>query len=356
MNAAGGEKRRFLFVKKSAAERVRRALHQRELLDTTIRIIATESEVAFPLTSVRPKPLLEEVVDHYPDVVQVDEVGGWDARVRAATPFETIVHRLELPETLRNILPRRWERIGDILKIKLHPTLEPYATSIGAVYGTVLDAKTVIVVEDGIHGQYREPSGRIIYGEETETVHRENGIDYALDVAQIMFSSGNIDERIHMGTVAGAQERVVDLFAGIGYFTLPLAVHSRPRSIIACELNPVAYGYLVENIERNDVADIVEPRLGDCRLTAPTRAADRVVMGYIKRTAAYLDTAFEALAPAGGVIHYHDVVAVENIDHLIERLIDAAAQYHWHARIARRYRLKSYAPGIVHLVVDLELY
>ena len=133
---------------------------------------------------------------------------------------------------------------------------------------------------------YREPNVKIIYGnKKTETIHIENGIRYKLDPQKVMFSSGNMDERIRMAKISNPKETVVDLFAGIGYFTLPMAVYSKPKKIFACEINPVAYDYLCKNIVQNDVTSIVEPLLGDNKTTAPKNVADRIIMGYIDRYA-----------------------------------------------------------------------
>jgi tRNA wybutosine-synthesizing protein 2 len=63
----------------------------------------------------------------------------------------------------------------------------------------------------------------------------------------------------------------------------------------AVEINPVAYGYLAENIRINKIEDIVEPIKGDCRDLAPRKCADRVLMGYIGNTDEYLDVAMEVL-------------------------------------------------------------
>ena len=64
-------------------------------------------------------------------------------------------------------------------------------------------------------------------------------------------------------------ETIVDMFAGIGYFSIPMAVHSKPAKIYSVEINPVSYSYLCQNTVLNKVEDIVEPILGDCRETAP---------------------------------------------------------------------------------------
>ena len=56
--------------------------------------------------------------------------------------------------------------------------------------------------------------------------HRENGLLYCLDVTRCMFSSGNVTEKARMGALRCRGETVVDLFAGIGYYTLPLLTHA----------------------------------------------------------------------------------------------------------------------------------
>lgn len=51
--------------------------------------------------------------------------------------------------------------------------------------------------------------------------HKEGGVLYSLDVTKCMFSSGNTTERQRMGRLHCAGETILDLYAGIGYYTLP---------------------------------------------------------------------------------------------------------------------------------------
>ena len=99
----------------------------------------------------------------------------------------------------------------------------------------------------------------IVFGSETETVHREGAILYKLDAARLMFSSGNFDEKKRMGELDCTGETVVDMFAGIGYFTLPLAKLAHAKRVIACEINPLAHSYLRQNLVLNRVESMVEP-------------------------------------------------------------------------------------------------
>jgi len=275
------------------------------------------------------------------------------------TPFEQIKKKIiqggTLPDGLTDNIPRRWEKIGDVLIIKLAPHLQRYRREIGRVYAEVLHCKTVLQEKHGISGVYREPHLEIIYGDKnTETIHMENRIRYMLDPQKIMFSSGNMDERIRMSRISKNNEIIVDLFAGIGYFTLPLAVYSRPQHIYACEINPLAYKYLCKNIVLNDVTTIVEPLLGDNRNVAPRNVADRIIMGYIKDTHTFLPTAFNCLKDKGGVIHYHEVLPNELLpDHLKKKLIDIAQKHNKKIRFLKYRHIKSYSPGVTHVVMDL---
>lgn len=275
------------------------------------------------------------------------------------TPYEKIKKSLSTtvpPELIKN-LPDKWEKIGEVVIIRLPDELKRYKEQIGKVYSDVLECKTVLQDISGISGVYREPDVEFIYGTTmTETIHKENGIKYKLDPQKIMFSSGNMDERLRMAQVSHKDETVVDLFAGIGYFTLPIAVHGRPKTVFACEINPVAYNYLCDNIVLNKVASIVEPLLGDNRETAPEGVADRVVMGYIMKTDRYLPVAFRCLKDSGGVVHYHDVCPNKFFpDRPLKILQEVAGKYGREAKLLTFKHVKSYAPRVSHVVLDVEI-
>ncbi|NHN43373.1 class I SAM-dependent methyltransferase family protein [Halorubellus sp. JP-L1] len=232
------------------------------------------------------------------------------------------------------------------------------------------DADTVCV-RRGVTGTHRTPDLQVIAGTgDTETVHVEHGTRYALDCATVMFSPGNQAERVHMGEVVDDGERVFDMFAGIGYFALPMA--RAGADVTAVELNPEAYRYLVENAKLNDVTGTLQAILGDCRDVETT--ADRVVMGYYGVSEAdgsdrgeasetddggreqeafdYLDAALSALEP-GGVVHVHAAVHESDLpDGPADRVRDAAADHGRDATVDAVRRVKSHSEGVAHVVVD----
>jgi len=202
-----------------------------------------------------------------------------------------------------------------------------------------------------IKGSKREPEVDIILGEGTETIHKENHCLFKLDVSRIMWSKGNTTERQRISNIAEEGETVVDLFAGIGYFSIPLAFHSPVERIYSVEINPIDYNYLCQNIELNKVSHIIKSLMGDCREQAPKGVADRVLMGYIGNTHHYLDVALQSLKAEGGIIHYHESVPDKlKFIRPIRRIKEAANNRE--VEILNKRIIKKYSPGVYHVVVD----
>ncbi len=271
-------------------------------------------------------------------------------REKKRTPFQQIKDELGLKEEKKERLPDRWEKIGDVLFIKLPEDLYPKKEDIAKTYAEALDAKTVML-QGSIEGKMREPKVEKIYGEETETVHLENEVKYKLDTAELMFSSGNIDERVRMAETVQNEEVVVDMFAGIGYFSLPMAVHGDPKKIYSLEINPTSFRYLKENISLNGVEDTVIPWKGDNRDFNFT-GADRIVMGYLHDTWKYLDKAVEFLE-GSGIIHYHTRSLDSEYPEDVEKeLAENLKEDH---ELLKMKKIKSYAPHIFHVVADIRI-
>ncbi|MGQ0797350.1 MAG: class I SAM-dependent methyltransferase, partial [Methanobacteriota archaeon] len=246
-------------------------------------------------------------------------------------------------------VPAGWERIGDVVVIRLPPSGRAHARTIGRIHGEVLGARTVVEDRSGVHGPMRTPDIRPLWGDRTETVHVEGGVRFMLDLARVMFSSGNVAERGRTADAVRAGDVVVDLFAGIGYFALPIAVRVPTATVHACEVNPVAFEYLLENVRLNRAGNVAA-RLGDCRDVAPRGVADTVVMGHFDAPR-YLDVAFACLRDVGTLL-VHSLAPAEDVPDVPLAQVRAAAS---HAGVvvedANVRIVKSYAPGIHHVVV-----
>lgn len=266
----------------------------------------------------------------------------------------------EVPPEARAAFPDRWERLGDVVVLKVPPSLAPHAAAVGEALARALGCRAALEDARGVAGEYREMAAPVLWhdgsaAEPAVTVHREHGVLYKLDASRLMFSSGNIEERARMGKVDAQGETVVDMFAGIGYFALPLARSSGAARVVAVEKNPVAFRYLVENARLNRVEHVLAPVHGDNReVTLPT--AQRIVLGYVGTTREFLPRAFEIADPAGCTLHYHDTFGVDGWREEAEANVRAPAEAAGfacevtHARV-----VKSYAPAVVHTVLDVRV-
>ncbi len=263
---------------------------------------------------------------------------------------KTVFNDLNIPGSEKKSLPRGWQILGEIIIVTLDEILIDRKAEIGKALLSYYPGCKTVLLDRGISGQMRQPDREIIAGESTtETIHKENGCLFKLDAMKVMFSQGNLAEKKRMSKL-GNNEIVVDMFAGIGYFSIPIAIHAKPKKIISIEINPVSFGYLKENIALNRVGDIIEPIAGDCAKVTPRRIANRVIMGYLDGQE-YLEAGINALLP-GGILHYHEAVPEAIESRPADRIIEVSRSIGRNVEITGRRRIKKYAPGVWHVVVD----
>ena len=261
----------------------------------------------------------------------------------------------ELKEALAKHLMLRirgWEILGDVMVMDLG---EGYTWEEKRLIGEKileLHPKAATVVNRlSIEDEFRKPVVEVLAGAMTETVYAENGCRFKIDPTKIMFSFGNKEERRRMGLISSPVETVVDMFACVGQFTIPIAKYSKPEKVIAVEKNPIAFEYLVENIRLNKLCN-VEPVLGDSREMCPEGVADRVVMGYLFEPHRFLKTAVNALKDKG-VIHFHLVSQASQLAEECKRVVMMVEENKASALVLKTVRVKSYAPKRYHWVLDL---
>ncbi len=214
--------------------------------------------------------------------------------------------------------------------------------------------KSVYRYSGFVSGDFRTPKVSWVSGQKNPvTIHKENGCLYKLDIQKVMFSKGNVAERGRLPPLVKPGEIIVDMFAGIGYFSIPLGKSVAGR-IYSIELNPVSFRFLKENIRLNKFLGKVIPVLGDCRIVKLPEKADRIVMGYFPGTERFLEAAFRLLKP-NGIIHYHDLFRKADLWEASERILRGHSQKSGFYPIRMEKRVvKQYAPGIFHVVVDAE--
>ena len=240
----------------------------------------------------------------------------------------------------------KYKKIGDILILDNNSSQEDYEA-----LSKKHNVKTIMKI-DHIEGTKREPVFKILYGNDTQTINKENGCLFKLDLAKVMWSKGNNNERLRIAKLVEDDETVLDMFAGIGYFSISFGVHSNAEKIISIEINPNSYNFLCENAKLNKLDNLI-PVLGDCMVETPKFKADRIVMGYVKTTHHYLNVAINSLNK-GGVIHYHETVPEKLIDiRPIERIKNESGNRD--VELLNLTKIKKYSPGVWHVVVDARI-
>jgi tRNA wybutosine-synthesizing protein 2 len=254
-------------------------------------------------------------------------------------------------------MPNGYQRLGRVLIVRLPAGLARWGPTIGDAWRAELGVATVLARVGPVAGELRQPTVERLAGDDSETEVVEHGIRWRFDAARILFAAGNRTERHRAGLLTRRGERVVDLFAGIGYFAIPAARLGGAARVLAVDKNPLAIRYLAENAALNGVADRVTAVLGDNRdVELPPHGADRVFLGYLPSAVPWVPRAL-ALVRAGGWLHVHAVADARGgtaaAGAEVRRAIEAAGAALDGVPGARE--VKPYGPGRMHVVVDARI-
>ncbi len=268
----------------------------------------------------------------------------------------------ELDELLEK-LPSGYQKIGDIIILNLDNSLIKFKKEIGETVLKIFKTskiRTICNKFGEIKGKFREPQIEVIAGDEnTITTHTENNCKYRFDVKKIMFAKGNVSERTRIANQVKKNEIIIDMFAGIGYFSVPIGVLSKPKKIYSIELNPISFIFLKENIKINHIHNI-EVINRDCReeidkLVEKNIKADRVIMGYLPPPKEFLLWAFKIIKK-NGVLHYEELINTDKEKEEINRVVDyvrkISKENGFDIRLLLAKKVKGYKPRVDHYVFD----
>lgn len=244
---------------------------------------------------------------------------------------------------IRNI-PASYQILGDVMLLKFGCIEDEKKKIADAILRLYPNVKTVCEIK-GVSGELRQPSIKKIAGNGIETLHKEHGIMYKLDVAKVMFSKGNHFERQRILSQVKKNENVVDMFAGIGYFSIGIAKHA--KNVYAIEKNPVAFRYLEENIKLNKISNI-DAMNADCSGVFLNGVADRVIMGYFPHTEKFLPFALKMLKK-NGVVHFHNTYLESELWTKPEGHLKVLGNF----KVLMKKKVKSVAPRCYHIVMDI---
>ena len=213
------------------------------------------------------------------------------------------------PEQLKRFY-RAYDVVGDIAVIRVPEPQLHYSRLIAEAIMTIhREVKSVWRQSSSVSGDFRLRNLNHILGKETtETCYGELGCVYKTDLRKAYFSPRLSYERMRITELVQKGETVVNMFAGVGCYSIAIAKHSAPQKVYSIDANPSAFQYLGENIRLNRAEKVVVPFKGDAKTVIETElqnVADRVLMPLPELAYEYLDYALLTLNSAGGWIHFY---------------------------------------------------
>ena len=254
---------------------------------------------------------------------------------------------------------RAFDIVGDIAVVKLPDKLLPKKHLIGqALMQVHRHVRTVLRQTGVVRGEFRTRELEVIAGEpKTETTHREGGCDFRVDLAKVYFSPRLATERLRIAKQVKPGEVVVNMFAGVGCYSILIASQSGAARVYSIDKNPVAFEYMDTNVRINKVGDRVVPILGDAREVVEARLrgeADRVLMPLPELARKFFDVALLALKPEGGIVHFYDFGSEPELFDPSFEFARAAAKGRA-VELLKSRAIRSYATRVYHVVLDLKI-
>lgn len=321
-------------VKRRCGEQFRKLLVEMNAFDRSRKISSDGSHVYLPV-----RPLEEQEMD----------------RLRRVSEFELVEmdfppeEKDACPEDLLGFRPS-FEVVGDIAIVE-GDQAEQVASALMSCYKMV---KTAIAPISDVEGEFRTRRFRHVAGENgTITTHKEHGLRYRVDLEGAYFTPRLGTERLRVAEQVNPSDVVLDMFAGVGPFSLLFA--KRGARVIAIEKNPVAVKYLRENALLNKIQDI-EILEGDAADLAPRyeNMADHVIMNLPHSAAQFLIPAMRA-ARNGGVIHYYAIAPEESLYRDTDQIKKASEQLGFSVDIIHQRIVRSYAPKRYNVVIEFRV-
>jgi len=348
-----------LKVKKTYGEKAIVIARRMGIIDSDLMIQREQNYLYIPLIRAPQKTELKELKTNLPrfEVLQRRFVK------RVKRP-QTLVDLLsgKLPPHLLASLPHSIDMVGDIAVVEIPPELRDYKTVVGkAVLATHKQLSTVLAKSSAVGGEYRLREFETIAGaEKTKTVYKEHGCMFHVDLAKAYFSPRLSYEHNRVASLVEEDETVLDMFAGVGPFSILIAKKHDKVHVYAVDMNPGAIQLLKKNIAANRVETKIMPILGEATQIVAAKlkgSSNRVIMNLPEKAIEYVDTACQAIKRKSGVIHYYEFTsAPEPLETAKNRLSEAVRKSNrrlekvLHSRIVR-----GTAPFTWQVVVDAKI-
>ena len=260
-----------------------------------------------------------------------------------------------------------YEIVGDIAVIDDKITeneddsVEISNTNISKIADAILTAhsavKTVLLSTGPISGEFRTRPLQFIAGiDKTATIHKEYGCKYNVDLARAYFTPRLSTERHRILSQIKDGETVIDMFAGVGPYSIMIAKNASPKLVIANDKNEAATELLQKNAALNKVSNMIVLNEDAAVLSKEYEGVgDHVIMNLPHNAYDFLDTAV-SVCRKNGVIHYYAMTSDDDLfDGSIEKIRAAAETQNRKIEVVEMKNVRSYAPHQYNICLDVRI-
>jgi tRNA wybutosine-synthesizing protein 3 len=369
-----------VLVDKSDASIIRQSLTTAKLVDDKFVITEVDSMIAIPILDTDKVKKLTWYDDTKHEITELNS----PPRNQKFTPAEQMTRNITLylkqnfDSDIAGLivnLPQKWEMFGDLAiipnsamnnsqwQVLIGSITQKQRREIWQIIAQTLKVKRLARQDKIATDMMRTSQVEMLLGDSGEVEINDFGVKFWLDVTKVMFSSGNVTERHRIGNIDMSGEVIVDAFAGIGYYTLPMLVRSNAQHVYACEINPNSIQALENGAKLNNVSERLTIFEGDNLSTMKQvyHLADRVHLGILPSSEKAWQSAINCLKSNGGMLHIHMNVEEEKIDdfvtYCIESIAKLAKQLGREGIVAAKHveKVKWYAPRMRHIVIDVSV-
>ena len=271
---------------------------------------------------------------------------------------ELLQERLDRTELEK--LSSSFDIIGTIAIIKIPESLASKRKLIAdALIEEIRPVKSVFCQVSAIEGDYRLRKLELISGENSPiTVYKEHGCTFKVDVINTYFSPRLSTERLRIAKLTEPNEVIVNMFGGVGTFSIIISRYNKSAKVYSIDSNPIAVDMCRQNIEINKLTGNVFPVLGDAEQEIHKGLkgiAKRVLMPLPEKAKDFVDAAVSSLENGSGTIHYFCHVGADNKKNAIQNgIMDTSESFSKFDHTIRNVRVvREVGPRFYQIVSDV---
>ena len=297
----------FLRVDKKYGQIIHEFLSTALLLDFELQTQRSERSLFFPL-----KRDLADSERQYLKALNIafniEKKIPLKTRTKQKDNLEEELQKILTQEEFK-LIPKSFDVLGHVLIIDIPNELQDKKKQISRIYiEKIKPIKTVIQKIGPVKGDLRVREYEILEGDENlEVIYKENGCNYKLDISKVFFNPRLSTERIRIANLINLNERVLDMFAGVGPFSCLIAKKALAR-VTAVDLNHHAIKYLKQNVKLNKVehlVEIIEADISDVLKNKYNYTFDKIIMNLPEKSHEFLSMASQAIKKDGGIIYFY---------------------------------------------------